>query len=364
MAEAFTDSGTDIKADAARAGGAPGLPGRPRAAGAQPGRGLRGHLPGARRAGAGAHRRPVLRPARASGCRGPRCSTSGRGPTGCRSATRRGPRPPGCSTRSGCTGTSRPAGGRPRTSTYRTPGAAWLPAAEPSGSTSTSTTCAASLLGKPADARTLAAVAGVTGYPGEHGDHRATTQVVGWMHVRADGRPARLPRPHEAMRTPMTDDPTPELLPRVRARPPGCPAAASSPAWRASGAAAVATTHVRRRLPADRLRRRPRRQRARGALAARRHRRPRHGRAARRPGVLRGPARRSPCPKAQPARDRTRCSGCTRRWRRCSGCGTPASSPRCTPSGCRSRTARTSRPWRRSRTPTPARRCAAAGSTG
>ena len=29
---------------------------------------------------------------------------------------------------------------------------------------------------------------------------------------------------------------------------------------------------------------------------------------------------------------RTRCSGCTRRWRRWSGCGPPASSPRCTPS--------------------------------
>ena len=67
-----------------------------------------------------------------------------------------------------------------------------------------------------------------------------------------------------------------------------------------------------------------------------------------------GPPSRSP--KASLVAARTRCSGCTRRWRRWSGCGTPASSPPCTPSGCRCRTARTSPPWRRSRTPTPARR--------
>ena len=66
--------------------------------------------------------------------------------------------------------------------------------------------------------------------------------------------------------------------------------AASSPACAAASAAAVATTHVRRRLPADRVRGRTTGGNVLVVLSpARGHRRPRHGRAARRPGVLQGP---------------------------------------------------------------------------
>ena len=51
--------------------------------------------------------------------------------------------------------------------------------------------------------------------------------------------------------------------------------------------------------------------------------------------------------------------------RRCCRCGTPASSPPSTPPGCRRPTARTSRRWRRSRTPIPgSTQRASAGSTG
>ena len=94
----------------------------------------------------------------------------------------------------------------------------------------------------------------------------------------------------------------------------------------------------------------------RGALAARRRRRAVARRAARRPGVLRRPARASRVPAGRRWSPPTASSACTRRWRRCCRCGAPASSPRSTPPGCRSPTARTSPRWRSSRTPTPARR--------
>ena len=42
------------------------------------------------------------------------------------------------------------------------------------------------MLGTPADARTLAAVVGVTGYPAST-VISATHQVAGWMHVRVMG---------------------------------------------------------------------------------------------------------------------------------------------------------------------------------
>ena len=51
---------------------------------------------------------------------------------------------------------------------------------------------------------------------------------------------------------------------------------------------------------------------------------------------------------------RTACSGCTRRWPPSCRCGRPARSRRSTPPGCPWPTGRTSPPWRRSRTPTPA----------
>ena len=118
---------------------------------------------------------------------------------------------------------------------------------------------------------------------------------------------------------------------------------------------AGATTDGRlgRRLAPPRLGARPRRLRARRAVAARRGRRPLAGRAARRPGLLRARGPRIAIPP-------DRCSATDGMLRaapgarpRCCRSGPPARSPPCTPPGCRRPTARTSRPWRRSRTPTP-----------
>ena len=91
------------------------------------------------------------------------------------------------------------------------------------------------------------------------------------------------------------------------------------------------------------------------ALAARCRRRSVAGGAARRPGLLRRPARASAIPARGAGRQPTGSSACTRPWRRCCRCGTPASSRPSTPPGCRRRTGRTSPRWRSSRTPTPAR---------
>ena len=89
-------------------------------------------------------------------------------------------------------------------------------------------------------------------------------------------------------------------------------------------------------------------------LAARRRRRALARRPARRPGLLRRPAGdRDPAGCA--AGQGRHSSGCTRPWPASCRCGRRASSRRCTPPGCRSPTAPTSRPWRRWRTPTPAR---------
>ena len=98
-----------------------------------------------------------------------------------------------------------------------------------------------------------------------------------------------------------------------------------------------------------------RRQRPGRAQLPRRDRRARAGRAPRRPRLLHRPAQH---------RAAAQLAGLHRRDVRAppqdgaaaSGSGTPASSPPSTPSGCRCRTARTSPRWRRSRTPTPARR--------
>ena len=65
-----------------------------------------------------------------------------------------------------------------------------------------------------------------------------------------------------------------------------------------------------------------------------------------------GPTSPSPPTSCWP---RTACSACTRRSRRCCRSGRPASWPPSTRPGCPRPTARTSPPWRRSRTPTPAR---------
>ena len=98
-------------------------------------------------------------------------------------------------------------------------------------------------------------------------------------------------------------------------------------------------------------------------LAARRVRRAQHGRPARRPGLLPGPAQhRDPL---RPA------AGQGRHVRPAPGDGLAgaavdrrARSPRCTRPGCPWPTGRTSTPWRRSRTPTPAPGRGSAGSTG
>jgi hypothetical protein len=69
--------------------------------------------------------------------------------------------------------------------TYRKSGADWLPAASLRLDSYVDHLSRA-VLGKPADARTLAAVVGVTGYPASTLVSK-THQVAGWMHVRVMG---------------------------------------------------------------------------------------------------------------------------------------------------------------------------------
>ena len=198
-----------------------------------------------------------------------------------------------------------------------------LAAARPaSGSTSTSTTSRALVLGKPADARTLAAVVGVTGYPASTVDQRDPPGRR--LDARArDGRPARLPRPHDGDEDTDDADRRPSRCCREyehgrRAVPPPLPRRAWPP-------------------PAPRRWRPPTfgdafRQTAFGAdpggnvlvvlSPARRHRRPRHGRAARRPGVLHGPAHHRACPRRSLLATGRDVRPAPAAWRRCSGCGT------------------------------------------
>ncbi len=147
------------------------------------------------------------------------------------------------------------------------------------------------------------------------------------------------------------------LLPRVRRRHParllfgavalaGTTTIIGSAVVRASAAAPV---------PARAVTGRP--------LPARCRRRALPGRAARRPGVLPGPAPRIAIPPTG-CWSRTTASACTRRSRPCSRCGTTASWPPSTRPGSRSPTGPTSRRWRRSRTPTLAPTPGSAGSTG
>ena len=163
VAQAFTDSGTDIRATLRALVAHPDfLAGRGTLV-RTPVEDFVATLPGARRDGAGARPTTSPSPGRASGVPGPRCSTSGRGPTGS---------PLGDAAWSSATRMLSSfrmhwnlAGRLVADQGRRLPhaGAAWLPAAG-APPRRVRRPPVRLVLGKPADARTVAAVAGVTGY--------------------------------------------------------------------------------------------------------------------------------------------------------------------------------------------------------
>ena len=221
-----------------------------------------------------------------------------------------------------------------------------------SASTSWSTTCPAAAA--PAGdrrgcSRPAAWPSGVK--PSETIDPRPRPRAV--EHAPAADHLPRLPRPPDPV-TAMTShrSPTRALLRRVRRR------------CRRRGLL-LRRGRARRRDHDRRLARssRPRPPRAPAsvgpgrAVAARRRRRALARGAARRPRLLRGPPAASPYPPTG-CSPRTAMFGLHPALAPLLPLWTAGKSPPCTPPGCRRPTARTSPRWRRSRTPTPARRSA------
>ena len=189
----------------ARAGRAPGLPRLPRARGAHPDRGLRRHLPRARRDVQAPTGGPVARPQRHLGATaGRRCSTV--------AATGRARRTAAAawSSASRMLGSLRDAL-EPRRRLVADPGrrptarpASWLPAADDPASTEYVDHLCRMLLGKPSDARLLQArrPSRPTGLRAADTLVTKDHAIAHWLFPRLVDRPARLPRPHDAPEAP------------------------------------------------------------------------------------------------------------------------------------------------------------------
>ncbi len=321
---------------AARAGRPPRLPGLARPVLPQPDRGLRRHLPRARVT--------AQRPDRTctSFARSmvwmPRLDAALPVAAARRLAVRRrglGLGDADAAARSGCTGTSPPAGGRPPTSTL--PPARVLAAAAQIRLDQYVDHLSRMLLGRPSTTR----VARLPSSPPpatppstiDHQDH----PISRWLFVRLVGGPARLPRPHAPLKgTTMTTRPSSRLLPRVRDDRTRLSRRRFLPGWPRPAGAAVAATMFGDAFRQTAFAATTGRQRAGGDQPARRHRRPRHGRPARRPGLLHGPARRIAVPARVAAGPATTMFGLHPQMAAAGvGCATAASSRPCTPSACR-----------------------------